>query len=68
MDRERLLDGIDGTDDPGAEAARGTEQNVEVGLRHDVAMWRDEALPVKRERRLFAAGLCVLPGRSVSGR
>ena len=56
MDRERLLDRIDGTDDPGAEAARGTEQNVEGRLRHDQAMWRDEAPPVKRERRLFAAG------------
>jgi hypothetical protein len=57
MDRERLLDSVDGTDDPGAEAARGTEQNVEGWLGHDLAMWRDEAPPVKRERRLFAAGI-----------
>ena len=56
MNCERLLDRIDGTDDPGAEAARGTEQDVERRLRHDQAMWRDRAPPVKRERRSFAAG------------
>ena len=44
MDRQRLLDRIDGADDPGAEAARGTEQDVERRLRHDQAMWRDGPL------------------------
>jgi hypothetical protein len=54
MDRQRLLHRVDGTDDARAEAARGTEKNIEVRLRHDGAMWREEAPSVKRERRLFA--------------
>ena len=56
MDRERLLDRIDGTDDPGAEAARGAEQDVERRLRHDAGDVARRAPPVKRERRSFAAG------------
>jgi hypothetical protein len=55
MDRQRLLDRVDGTDHTRAETARRAEQDIEGWLRHDAAMWRDEAPPVKRERRLFAA-------------
>ena len=32
MDRERLLDGIDGANDLGAEAARGAKQDIERRL------------------------------------
>ena len=35
MDRERLLDRIDGPDHPGAKAAGCTEQDIERRLRHD---------------------------------
>ena len=46
MDRQRLLDGIDG-ERPRREAARG-KQDIERRLRHDAAMWR-ERTSVKRE-------------------
>ena len=56
MDRERLLDRIDGPDDPGAEAARCAEQDIERRLRHDGCDVARRRPGVKRGRRLFAAG------------